>query len=507
MNIKTQNLINYVLPGLMTAAFLVAFWPVFQKLGLRWNSGDNSYGYVIAPMFIYLCWEKRHTFRFGEFSWNFLGLLPVLMSVLLIIAGELGSVETFMFIGVWGCIVGAMFVLYGFRLRQLLFPLLILLFIVPLPPFVDRMLTFNLKMAASSLSVMMMRLSGVTVFQEGNIIDLGISQLQVVDACSGLRYLVPLLLLALFVGHFYSRGWWRKGLLIMLVVPLSVFLNALRIWLTGLLTVNGHAKLAENFFHDFSGWLIFMVAAMLLYGSHLILKQIGPLKSEKQQNDPGAGPSSYLKPLVLTTIICLIFAVSATALKNLPSARNLPERSTFDEFPMIIGNWEGKRSYLSVEIMDSLWADDYISAAFRNLEKPNSIYLLIPFYEYQSTRHTAHAPQSCLLGGGWTILASADRTANVGNGRDLSIRTMLMQKDGSRVLASYFFFQRGRVITSPWWNKGYLLLDAFTKRRTDGALVRVEITVAPGQTEEHAFMVLEEFMVDLWEIIPEYVPL
>jgi exosortase/archaeosortase family protein len=119
---------------------------------------------------------------------------------------------------------------------------------------------------------------------------------------------VPLLLLALLTTHFYSRGWWRKGLLIMLVVPLSVVLNALRIWLTAILTVNGHAELARNFFHDFSGWLIFMVAATLLYTSHLILKRIGTESLEKQQVDPGAGTFYHLRPLLVTVMVCLIFA-------------------------------------------------------------------------------------------------------------------------------------------------------------------------------------------------------
>jgi EpsI family protein len=121
--------------------------------------------------------------------------------------------------------------------------------------------------------------------------------------------------------------------------------------------------------------------------------------------------------------------------------------------------------------------------------------------------HTAHAPQACLLGGGWATLSSSDRTAGVGKGANIIIRTMLMQKGDSRILSTYFFFQRGRVISSPWRNKLYLMSDAFTKRRTDGALVRVEMTLAPGQTEEQAFPVLEEFIAELWKILPEYVPL
>jgi exosortase len=101
----------------------------------------------------------------------------------------------------------------------------------------------------------MLRVSGVSVFQDGNIIDLGITQLQVVDACSGLRYLIPLLLLALLVGYFFSKGLWRRVVLLFFVIPVSVLLNSFRIWITGILTVNGHGELAENLFHDFGGSL------------------------------------------------------------------------------------------------------------------------------------------------------------------------------------------------------------------------------------------------------------
>ena len=94
----------------------------------------------------------------------------------------------------------------------------------------------------------MLRLSGVSVFLDGNIIDLGVTQLQVVEACSGLRYLMPLFLLALLIGYFFTKGWWRNGVLVVLVVPLSVFFNSLRIWMSGILTVKGHPELVENFF-------------------------------------------------------------------------------------------------------------------------------------------------------------------------------------------------------------------------------------------------------------------
>jgi exosortase D (VPLPA-CTERM-specific) len=563
--IADRELSRFIFPLVIIVCLIFSYWSVFPQLIGHWDDGDNSYCYLVIPLFLYLCWNRREIrnrsagskvqgvgqedlkaknkstdstdyadelkikdevklaesdtktteqvklsesfgFKFGEFSWNVWGIIPILLSIGLIFLGELGSIETFLYMGIWACVVSIVFLLYGRRIYYLTFPLVILFFIVPLPPFINRMVTFELKMAASSLAVVMMRLFGVSVLQEGNIIDLGISQLQVVDACSGMRYLMPLILLALLVGYFAGKGWWRKAVLLLLVVPLSVVLNAFRIFLTGMLTVKGHAELAESFFHDFSGWLIFMAATAILALATLILGKIGSTTTVKPKIDPGGIVFGFKRAVALTVVVCLMFAGSGWAIKQVPSARNLPNRLTFKNFPMQIGDWQGKRSYLSKEILDSLWADDYVTATYFNTKTRNALHLLIPFYEYQGTKHTAHAPQSCLLGGGWDLLGNQQRSVKVDPGRNVKIMTMVLKKGDTKILGSYFFLQRGRVITSPWMNKFYLMWDAFTKQRTDGALVRAEMVLAPGQSFEEANAVLEDFITRLWETIQPYVP-
>ena len=112
-------------------------------------------------------------FGLGSFPGVIWGLIPIFFSIVLILVGELASVETLAYIGIWGCVVGITFSSIRPADPLPIFPLIILAFIVPLPPFVNRMLTFQLKLAASSLATLMLRVSGVSVFQDGNIIDLG----------------------------------------------------------------------------------------------------------------------------------------------------------------------------------------------------------------------------------------------------------------------------------------------------------------------------------------------
>ena len=419
-SIKSGKLFHMFFPMVMVLFLAIGFRDLLPKMMLQWDAGDNSYGYMIIPLVGYLLWDKRSVFQFQAFSWSAAGVLPIILSVLLIILGELGSVLTFVFLGVWGCLVGIFWVVYGKRTVHLCFPLFILAFIVPLPPFLNRLFTFQLRIAASTISTKMLQMGGISALREGNIIDLGVSQLQVVDACSGLRYVMPLLLMGILIGYFFNRGHlWQRLFLVALVVPLSVAVNSFRIFITGLLTISGLQEYAENFYHDFSGWLVFMIAGAILVGIALGFRRLnGP--RDKQSNRVDDGVFFRVKgsrALALTGSVCGVFIVAGLTLAQASQQFVTPQRDRFDKFPMKIGAWTGTRSYLSDEIVNALWADDYIQASYHKAGTGNTIMLFVPYYAYQETHHTAHVPQSCLLAGGWDLISTIKREVKVSDAR------------------------------------------------------------------------------------------
>ena len=491
------------------ATMLAAYWPVLEKMAIRWHQGDNSYGYLVAPLFVYLLWERRDGFDFTRTEWSWTGVALALPAAILILAGEAGAVETLLYAGLWGGVLAITLALYGPRARDLAFPLLVLIFIIPLPPYINRMITFKLKLLASAMSAEMLRASGVTVLREGNILDLGVGKLQVVDACSGLRYLMSMLLMALLIGHYYGKTRWRRLVLLLLVPPMLVLINALRIYLSGLFVANGRQWLATSTAHDLQGIAFFLLAGLVFY---LVARQWDRLRpvSPPAESRPLAGGSrrgqARHRAAAIALLLCVVFAAGGYSLRRIGHIRTAPPRKEFSAFPSHIGPWQAHRHYLPQKILDALWADDYISASFTRSGSPNQIYLLIPFYEYQGTRHTAHAPQSCLLGGGYEMDAVRLRRIPVAGGKRVPVMTMLMSKGERRLLACYFFLQRGRVITNPWWNKWYLFRDALIRKRTDGALVRIEIALTPTQTINDGEAVLTSFLEDLWPVLPAYIP-
>jgi exosortase D (VPLPA-CTERM-specific) len=429
--------------------------------------------------------------------------------------GKLGSIETLIYIAIWMGVVGAIVLIFGLEItRALAFPLLILAFIVPLPPFLNQLFTFRLKLISSALSVKMMHLLGLSVFRQGNIIDLGVTQLQVVDACSGLRYVYPLFLMGLIFAYLFHKKWWERLLLVVATVLISVVSNALRIAITGFLTARVSVRAAESFFHGFSGWLIFMVSFAFLSMLSLLFKlrerrtksvKVPETKAETQPiRNLDLNGIRKLYVWVASVLFLLFWGLNGA----LGSAIVKPHRKSLDQFPIQIGEWQGKRVRLRDEILAQLWADDYAQIQFVHERTGDVLLFFVPFYAYQGVRHTAHSPVSCLVGGGF-----APRSRNMIErefpepfGR-VKIRQMVLEKGGQLLLSNYWFQQRGRIICSEYWNKWYLFWDSLTRRRTDGGLVRLEMPLQRGQALESAQAAMDDFTQEVMKILPDYVPM
>lgn len=503
----------YLSFGVLICSFFLQYYVDLGYMLKDWSGEDFSYCYLVPFIFAYLVYTKRQTLKTYKWHPSLLGFAVLFFSGVLYLGGRLGSIVTLTYISLWVAIIGLTLLFMGIKtVKTLAFPLLILGFIVPLPPFLNQLFTFKLKLVSSALSVKMMQLAGLSVFGEGNIIDLGLTQLQVVDACSGLRYVYPLLLMGILFGYLFHKTWWERVIMAMATVPIAIFSNALRIAITGCLTIKVSQRVADGFFHGFSGWLIFMVSLIflailswLLRLARSRLSNARPEIRETAATSPSFNLSNIRQSyLWIASVLFLTFWGLNTALA---SAQIKPPRKTFEEFPTVIGDWQGEKTYLSEEILRSLWADDYTQLQFSNTKTRDVLLLFVPYYEYQGTRHTAHSPVSCLVGGGFAPksrkILQRNFPASFGQ---VQIRQMVLEKDGQLLLSNYWFQQRGRIIVSEFSNKWYLFWDSVTKRRTDGALVRLEMPLRAGQDVESAQAVLDSFIWELMKILPEYVP-
>lgn len=290
----------------ISAALLFAYATVFAKLGHDWWTDENySHGLLIPFIIVYILWSQRERFRRASRRPSMLwGLAAVLFALLALWAGTAGAELYLQRTSLVLMLAGTVLYFWGFRLlRLLLVPLFLLLLAIPIPAIIFNKIAFPLQLFASRCAVWAMTLFDIPVLREGNVIELmplgahETKKLEVVEACSGIRSLMTLVTLAVVFAYFtYPRsgnsgegpkppsssswlksyGFWRSTIIVLSAVPIAIFTNALRVSGTGVLARYYGTKIADGFFHSFSGWVIYVVAFLMLFGVGWVLDRMKP---------------------------------------------------------------------------------------------------------------------------------------------------------------------------------------------------------------------------------------
>jgi exosortase len=222
----------------------------------------------------YVFWQRKNEILSRKYTGNVLGLLLVIGGGLMLVAGTLG-VEYFVTrVGMVLCIWGVVLTLGGLALlKELLFPLSLLFFMIPLPTVIYMKITFPLQLLASSVAETVLNAIGIPVFREGNVLDLPSQKLSVVEACSGIRSLLSLSFLSLVYGYFFDSKAWMRWALLAATIPIAITANAFRVTLTGVFSEQ-NPELAQGIFHSLEGWVIFMIALALLVIPHQVINRV-----------------------------------------------------------------------------------------------------------------------------------------------------------------------------------------------------------------------------------------
>ena len=173
---------------------------------------EYSHGIIIPFVAAFLVWQRRDQIERIPFTGSWVGLLLALFGAGLGAIGKLSTLFTVEHYSVIVTLYGLVLALTGWRVFRLLWvPLLILIFMVPLPDFLYFNLSAQLQLLSSQIGVWFIRLLGISVYLEGNVIDLGTYKLQVAEACSGLRYLFPLMTIGFVIAYFFKAAFWKRG--------------------------------------------------------------------------------------------------------------------------------------------------------------------------------------------------------------------------------------------------------------------------------------------------------
>jgi len=275
-SVADRNTPALALPWISLAWFgallTVCYWPVLVQLVSQWNNDeDMGHGFFVPVLAAYIAWQSREEFLATPAKRNWWGFALVVYAGIQLLLATMGAELFLARTAIVFSIIGATWFVNGTqRLRVFTFPLLLLFFMVPIPAIVYNRITFPLQLLASRAAEFGLMTIGIPVLREGNVLELAGQKLSVVEACSGIRSLLTLSFLALIYGYFFEKKTWMRVLLFFATVPIAILANASRVTLTGILA-EYKPELAHGFFHSASGWVIFMVALVILAIFHQLV--------------------------------------------------------------------------------------------------------------------------------------------------------------------------------------------------------------------------------------------
>ncbi|MCC5794931.1 MAG: VPLPA-CTERM-specific exosortase XrtD [Chromatiales bacterium] len=491
--------------GLLAAIAL--FWEGVHYMARRWQQPEYNHAYMIPLVAAWMFWRRYDEVLAARRGGSVAGIVMVVIGLFGMVLGEMSTVfqiiQFSFLLVIWGLFLAAL----GWRGVKPVWPALVYLaFMIPLPRFLEVNLSASLQLISSEIGVAFIRMWGLSVFLEGNVIDLGPYQLQVADACSGMRYMFPLMSFGFLCAVLFQGRWWQRALLFVATIPITVFMNSFRIGVIGILVNFWGIEQAEGFLHDFEGWVVFMASVGILFlmmgvfawmnGTRLL--KIFDLDSPPMNRLKEAAYNMRAGGKAITAVGILAAALLASFVVQRPDSL-IPERVSLNLFPLVLGDWRGREELVEQVFLDELDVDDYLMATFTRDGDPFPVQLWIAYYDSQTKGAAIHSPRTCLPGGGWGLEQFHQvRLPGVGPElQGLNVNRAVIGIGEQRQLVYYWFVQQGRTVTNEYAMKWYIFWDGLTRNRTDGALVRVVTNVGDAANLPEADARLQNFIRSL----------
>ena len=517
---------RWISPGMVWLIIAIAGAAVFFQEGLNallaaWALPEYSHGPLIPILSTLLFLRQLRSYPPdpGPKRDRWAGVTVIVVALALAALGKLSNISDLVAYATILWIGGILLVSFGWTTgRHFWPPVLHLVYMLPLPGVIYYKMTTWLQFVSSELGVWFLRLLAVPVFLDGNIIDLGVTKLHVAEACSGLRYLFPILSFSYIFAVLYRGPLWHKAVLLISAAPITVFMNSVRIAIAGFIVNTWGLEWVEGFSHFFEGWVIFIACILILFALARIMlffhpDRMGLAEALDLETDGLVEQAARIRltraSAAMITVALLMTGASA-AWQVLPDRSGLvPARDSFALFPRQVGDWrqDGPPRLLSASVEQALGADDYTARTYASANAAATVELFTAWYRDQS-QGGVHSPEICLPGGGWEIawLERSDITADMGWPAPFHVNRAIIQKGETRMMVYYWFEQKGRKIAWDMAAKYWLLVDGIRTGRTDGALVRLTTPILRGESDAAADARLMDVLRAVSAPLPRFIP-
>lgn len=483
-----------------------------------WQLPEYSHGPLIPVLsgLLFLRQLKTVPVNDGHVHDRWPGVLVLIVAVLMGAAGKLIEIPDIVAYALILWVGAILLISFGWTTGKHFWPpVLHLVYMLPLPGALYYGLSTYLQGVSSELGVYFLQLLRVPVYLEGNIIDLGVYKLQVAEACSGLRYLFPILSFSYIFAVLYQGPMWHKALLLISAAPITVFMNSVRIAIAGWIVNNYGLEHVEGFSHFFEGWVIFISCVLILFAFAWVLVKlrrdkvglIEALDLETEGLGTQAKRIGLVRPssaLILTTVIVGMLAIGWQAMPKRDAV--VVEREPFLLFPTTVGDWSAiQHGRLDPSIENALRADDYLMASLVKPGTPLDVDIFLAWYKDQA-QGGVHSPEVCLPGAGWEIAKLEQIETTDGAGNPFTLNRAIIQKGVQRNLVYYWYEQQGVRTASMYSAKLHLMMGKLRNGRNDSAIVRLITPIGADEEPADAEARLQDSMRALLGRLPRFVP-
>lgn len=509
---------------LLAVATVAAGWFFIDGLDallLAWQTPEYSHGPLIPVLsaLMFLRELKHYPPQGGPVRDRWPGVAVIGLAFAFGALGKLAQVDDIVAYATIIWVAGIILVTMGWSRGWHFWPsVLHLVYMLPLPATLYYKVSIWLQMVSSEIGVGILKLLSVPVFLEGNIIDLGVMRLHVAEACSGLRYLFPIMSFSYIFAVLYQGPKWHKAVLLLAAVPITVFMNSVRIAVAGIIANTYGIEWLEGFTHFFEGWVIFIICIVLLFALARLMLLFHPgrpsLADALDLDTSGlmaqAGRIRWIRPSTALVATAFLGVAALGAWQMVPQDRGQQvTRSAFAMFPTRLGDWQqrGPEERLTPEIAKALGADDYRQVTMTRDGATAPVGLFMAFYHDQS-KGGVHSPEICLPSSGWEIakLERVDIAPRLNVDGQFLLNRAIIQKGESRMMVYYWFQQGERRVAWDVAAKFYLLADGIRSGQTDGGIVRLTTPMGPEESEESAEARLLDMTRGVITPLPRFMP-
>lgn len=519
MDVRGRGASGLLLLGISLLAAVWFFYEGVDALLAAWATPEYSHGPAIPILSAILLLRQLKTEPIVVGPVNRLpGMGVFVVAIAFAAIGKLAGISEVVAYATILWVGAVLLVSFGWAQGRRFWPAVLhLVYMLPLPGVFYYKLSTYLQSVSSEWGVAILQALSVPVFLDGNIIELDSIKLHVAEACSGLRYLFPILSFSYVFAVLYRGPTWHKAVLLIAAAPVTVVMNAVRIAIAGLVVQHSGAEHLEGFTHFFEGWVIFIACIVLLLALAQLLvwsRRDGVQMWSAFDLDfdalvPQLARLKLIEPSKALKLMIAILLVGAAAWSLRPQAAPMHiERTPFALFPRQLETWSAQSTArFSSEVEGTLGADDYTRLIYKTGETSSPVEFFAAYYNDQ-TQGGTHSPEICLPSSGWEI-ASLDRidlNTLFPIGHAYNVNRAIIQKGEARMMAFYWFEQHGRHVAWDFEAKLMLLWDGVMLGRTDGALVRLTTPIEPSESDAQAQARLIAFFDQMRRQLPQYVP-